>query len=309
MLRPTALPVRAVRRALLAWYTRHGRPLAFRATREPWSVLVSEVMAQQTQVARVEPAWQAFVARFPTPAALAAASPAAALQAWAGLGYNRRALQLQRAAAAIVERHGGLVPEEPGDLERLPGVGPYTARAVAAIAYGRAVGALDTNGRRVLGRVSGAAGETVLRQVADRLVDPDRAADSTHALMDLGATVCRPVPACDACPLRGWCVTGAALAAGKATPVPLRPARRRLTRTAGAGFPATRRWLRGRLVARLRDAAAGEWQHLDGPLGTHPPEAVRAALRDLAAEGMVELDPAGRARLPATAPAATMARP
>ena len=105
-----AAPVQ-VRRALAAWYLRHGRELCFRGRRDPWSVLVSEVMAQQTQVTRVEPAWATFLEAFPTPAALAAASPADALRAWAGLGYNRRAVNLRRAAAEIVERHGGQVPE------------------------------------------------------------------------------------------------------------------------------------------------------------------------------------------------------
>src|SRR4051812_42072151 len=190
---PTGLPVEA-RRALLAWYDGQGRTIAFRASRDPYAILVSEVMAQQTQISRVVPAWQAFLARFPTVADLAAAPAADVIRAWRGMGYDRRALNLRRAAERIVQRHDGRIPSGLADLEALPGIGPYTARAVAAIAFGRPVGAVDTNVRRVLGRAlrlpSGPA--TVgrvrrLQRIADASVDPGRPADWTHALMDLGA--------------------------------------------------------------------------------------------------------------------------
>ncbi len=121
-----ARDIAAMRAALRAWFRARGRQLVFRQRADPWGVLVSEVMAQQTQILRVEPAWVAFLAAFPTPAALAAAAPAAVLRAWAGMGYNRRALNLQRAAAVIVEQHGGTLPRTIPALEALPGVGPYT---------------------------------------------------------------------------------------------------------------------------------------------------------------------------------------
>jgi A/G-specific adenine glycosylase len=144
-----------LRDAILAWFDAEGRPLAFRATSDPWAILVSEAMAQQTQAARAAEAWGRFLAEFPTVRALAAASPAAVLRAWRGLGYNRRALALRRAAIAIVEDHGGHVPSDLEALLRLPGVGPYTARAIAALAFGRRVGAVDVNVRRVLNRAVG----------------------------------------------------------------------------------------------------------------------------------------------------------
>lgn len=290
------------RRALLDWYDWSGRRLAFRETDDPYAVLVSEIMAQQTQIGRVEPAWRAFLLRFPSVSSLAAASTGDVLRAWAGLGYNRRALNLQRAARAVVERHGGQLPDEPAALETLPGIGPYTARAVAAISFGRAVGPVDTNVRRVLGRLAvghghqadggQALGTRELQALADRLVDPDRAADWTHALMDLGATICRPRPACHDCPLRAWCAYAAAPSEERVPPVRRRPA------ASASRFTATSRWLRGRLLAALRDRPPGDWSVL-GAMGTHGAESVEAALVQLAREGLVERDPAGRVRLPA----------
>ena len=126
----------ALRDAVLAWYDANGRRLAFRATRDPYAVLVSELMAQQTQAERAAIAWTDWMTRFPTVGSLAAAPVADVVRAWAGLGYNRRAINLQRAARVIVDEHGGRVPDAVDALEALPGVGPYTARAVAAIAFG-----------------------------------------------------------------------------------------------------------------------------------------------------------------------------
>jgi A/G-specific adenine glycosylase len=297
------------RAALLAWFDRDGRALSFRVARDPdpWAVLVSEVMAQQTQVGRVAERWRGFMDRFPTPAALAEAPTGDVIRAWQGLGYNRRAIDLQRAGRAIVAA-GGRVPDDVGALRALPGVGPYTARAVAAIAFGRPVGAVDVNVRRVLGRlarVDPAAGVPVapvapvppgeIQAAADALVDPARAADWTHALMDLGATICRPAaPACTACPVQAWCAfaADAARAIGTAVARPPRPAR-----TPAIPFEATTRWLRGRIVDRLCSAPPGTSLTFDGPLGLHAPAAVSAALTTLAADGLVELDGAGAARL------------
>jgi A/G-specific adenine glycosylase len=281
-----AVPLTA-RRAILAWYDARGRQLAFRASRDPWAILVSETMAQQTQVARADERWQRFMARFPTVAALAAASPADVLREWRGLGYNRRALNLWRAARLVVEEHDGRLPSDVAALQRLPGVGPYTARAVAAIAFGQPVGAVDTNVRRVLGRLGGATAAD-LQALADAVVPRARPADWTHALMDLGATVCRArAPRCDACPARAWC-------AWEGDP-PAMP-----TRRIEPAFPSTQRWLRGRILDRLRDAGGSGWTNLRGPIGEHDAGAVAGAVAGLARDGLVERDPrdAWRCRLP-----------
>ncbi len=284
---PSRLPP-AARDAILAWYDRRGRTLPFRGTKDPYAVLVSEAMAQQTQAARAGEAWLAFMERFPTVSALAAATPAEVLRAWRGLGYNRRALNLWRAARLIVEEHGGLLPADPAALEALPGIGPYTARAVAAIAFGRPVGAVDTNVRRVLGRIvagdAAALPASELQGVADAAVPPDRPADWTHALMDIGATLCRSrEPDCGGCPARPWCRFGAE------APAPGRSAKTVASREIPAPFAATSRWLRGRIVERLRAAPHGEWVVFDGSIGLHDRPAIEIALQALARDGLVEI--------------------
>ncbi len=169
--------------ALLAWFDEHGRDLPWRRTRDPYAILVSEVMLQQTQVSRVVPRYLAWLARWPTVEALAAASVADVIREWQGLGYNRRAVNLHRAAQRIAAEGW------PDDLTDLPGVGRYTADAVARFALDRAVLPMDTNVRRVLERTGGGFG-----------------AASAHALMDLGATVCLArVPRCEQCPLADGC--------------------------------------------------------------------------------------------------------
>jgi A/G-specific adenine glycosylase len=309
------------RGAALAWFDERGRALAFRATHDPYAILVSEVMAQQTQISRVVEAWSRFLARFPTVADLAEATPADVLRAWQGMGYDRRAINLRRAARAIVADHGGQVPSTIIELERLPGVGPYTARAVASIAFGARVGAVDTNVRRVLGRaIAGAAAADRprgwIQAVADASVDADRPGDWTHAVMDIGATLCRPrAPRCDACPLHAWCRFAAELAPTAAEPASSEPAaiatelratdrprpghRQRASRAPAIPFADTTRWLRGRIVDRLRDADGGSWTIVDAPIGSHRVTAIRFALVALARDGVVELDPGDpdRARL------------
>ncbi|TAL10330.1 MAG: A/G-specific adenine glycosylase, partial [Chloroflexota bacterium] len=203
-----------LRDAILAWYPTRGRDLAFRGTTDPYAILVSEAMAQQTQAARAADYWSRFMHEFPTAHALAAASPAAVLRAWRGLGYNRRAIALRRAAIEIVRDHDGQVPPDLAALERLPGVGPYTARAVAALAFGMPVGAVDVNVRRVLNRAIGGSLDALsprdLQSVADASVPADRPGEWTHALMDIGATFCKPrEPRCADCPARVACRFGA----------------------------------------------------------------------------------------------------
>jgi A/G-specific adenine glycosylase len=301
---------------VLDWYAANGRFLAFRETRDPWAILVSEFMAQQTQAARAAEAWARFMVEFPTPSALAEATPADALRAWRGLGYNRRALALRDAAIRIVDVHDGRVPSDLDALVRLPGVGPYTARAVAALAFGQPVGAVDTNVRRVLGRaIGGAEGveARALQVAADELVPPDRPGLWTHALMDIGATFCKPRnPRCVECPMQAWCRFAAAastaeistaaataevsIAAGESPA----PSRRPRPGAVSEPFRSTSRWLRGRIIDRLRDATGGTWVTFDEAIGDHDPVAVAVALDRLARERLVELrgSPSVEARLP-----------
>jgi A/G-specific adenine glycosylase len=261
--------------ALLDWYAEVRRPLPWRFTRDPWAILVSEVMLQQTQAARVVPHYERFLARFPAPEALAAAPAAEAIAAWSGLGYNRRVLAL-REAARVVAEHGWPPPER---LEELPGVGPYTAAALGSFAWDAPTAAVDTNVRRVIERRDGVRrGPRALARRAAELVPEGRAAAWNQAMMELGATVCRPRrPACGECPLRGGCAGPEAL--------PAAPARR----VAREPFEATDRWARGRLLAAL---VAGE-----------PPPALEGerrerALAGLERDGLVVRGPDGEPRLP-----------
>jgi A/G-specific adenine glycosylase len=188
--------------ALLAWFDDQGRDLPWRRTRDPWAVLIAELALQQTQVARVASRWPALLEQFPDPTACAAAPVADVVRAWAGLGYNRRAVNLHRAATDVVARHGGRMPGTLPDLLALPGVGPYTARAVLAFALEADVGVLDVNAVRVLSRLGGAP---VRQADADALVPHGRGWAWNQAVLDLGATVCTPVPECAACPLAATC--------------------------------------------------------------------------------------------------------
>lgn len=199
--------------ALLAWYAEHKRALPWRDHPDPYVVWISEVMLQQTQVATVMPYFARWMQRFPTVEALAAADEQEVLALWEGLGYYRRARALHRAAREIVARHGGNLPTDPKALQRLPGIGKYTARAIASLAFGRDVAVLDGNIKRVFARVAAletpidtAAGEKALWELAESHLPPGRAADYNQALMDLGATVCTPrAPRCAVCPLDSFC--------------------------------------------------------------------------------------------------------
>jgi A/G-specific adenine glycosylase len=271
----------AARSAILGWYDAQGRSLPFRGTKDPYAILVSEVMAQQTQIDRVGPKWTAFLEAFPSFEALAAATPADVLRSWAGLGYNRRALNLWRTARVVFERHDGRLPGNLDALTALPGIGPYTARAVAAIAFGQPVGAVDTNVRRVVSRITGVPRAQV-QAIADAIVPADRPADWTHAVMDVGATFCRSDrPRCATCPVEAWCRFAAN---GSAQPA----AARTVTRGTSRPFRQTMRWLRGRVLERLRTADG--WVVFDGPIGDHDLSVVRAALVALSSEGLVELE-------------------
>jgi A/G-specific adenine glycosylase len=214
-----AVPANASRfkRSLLKWFRGNGRALPWRETRDPYRIVVSEFMLQQTQVTRVLEYYPRFLRRFPTVEALARARPAAVREAWEGLGYYRRAANLQRLARTVVREHAGTIPDEPAALAALPGVGRYTAGAVATFAYERRAAAVDTNVQRVLGRAfapSRRHGGTLQRAIwdlAERLLPRSGrvAWEFNQALMDLGARVCvARKPRCAECPVRAACRTG-----------------------------------------------------------------------------------------------------
>jgi A/G-specific adenine glycosylase len=209
---------------LLRWFRRHGRDLPWRRTRDPYRILVSEVMLQQTQVARVEEYYRRFLERFPSLADLAAAPPAQVRESWDGLGYYRRAANLHQLAQVVTSEHGGVIPDDPARLVLLPGVGRYTAGAVASFAYEKATPAVDTNVARVLRRAfhpraTGSAGERKLWATATRLMPRRGAAAWTfnQGIMELGALVCTArVARCGVCPVRPACATGIRLGAARA---------------------------------------------------------------------------------------------
>ncbi|BDZ53550.1 HhH-GPD family protein [Agromyces marinus] len=240
--------------AVVAWFADAARPLPWRAADvSAWAVLVSEFMLQQTQVARVQPRWEEWMRRWPTPADLAAAPPGEAVRMWDRLGYPRRALWLHRAATEIVERHGGRVPRDLDALLALQGVGPYTARAVAAFAFGDRHPVVDTNTRRVLARaIDGRpdAGPPSSRRDLEAMAavlpdDPAEARAFNAAAMELGATVCvARAPRCDACPIAGRCAWRAA--GHPASDAPRRPRQAR--------FAGSDREARGLVMRELRAA-------------------------------------------------------
>ena len=278
-----------LRERVLHWYAVSARPLPWRdAACSPWGVLVSEVMSHQTPVARVEPVWREWMSRWPTPADLAAESPGEVVRAWGRLGYPRRALRLRESAVAIVEHHGGEVPADEDALRSLPGVGAYTAAAVAAFAFERRAVVVDTNIRRVLaravqGRAFAAPALTAAESaLAASLVPADPATSATWnvAVMELGALVCSArSPRCDECPVLDLC---AWVAAGR--PADDGPPRR------GQAWHGTDRQVRGAILQRLRES--------QGPVARSVLEAAGpdAAQVDRCLASLVEdglLEPAG----------------
>lgn len=274
-----------IRSALLRWYGQHGRDLPWRRTRDPYRILVSEVMLQQTQVDRVKPYYRAWLARWPTVRALARASRADVIRAWSGLGYNRRAVNIHRAAQAIVAENGGRFPQTVTALEALPGIGPYTARAAATFAGFTEQAFLDTNARRVLGRVAfgwffpSVRADRRLLKAARRLLPPRRSAAWHHALMDLGALICKPRPLCHACPLRQQC---------RAYPRVLTATRPR--RSGTERFEDSDRYWRGQIVkqlAALPNAQTASFASLRRQCARLTGPRLRGLLRALVQEGLV----------------------
>jgi A/G-specific adenine glycosylase len=253
----SAQDVQKFRPVLLRWYRRHRRDLPWRQTRDPYAILISEVMLQQTQVATVLPFFHEWLRRFPTFAALANSSESDVLHAWQGLGYYRRALNLRAAAKRIVAEHAGRCPTNTVELRTLPGIGRYTANAIATFAFDRSVPIVEVNSARVLARlfslhlpIDSAAGLNALWNFAGHLVPRRGAATFNSALMDLGALVCRTTPDCRVCPVKKFC------RARNPTLLPIKKARPRLRKLIETHAFARRR---GRV---LLEQSTGRWREM-----------------------------------------------
>jgi A/G-specific adenine glycosylase len=293
--------VNRVQELLLRWYARNGREhLPWRVTRDPYRVLVSEFMLQQTQVDRVLPKYQAFIARFPDFAALAAASPGEVLRLWQGLGYNSRAVRLLQLAQAVVERFDGRMPHDEEALRSLPGVGPYTVAAIRAFAFNLDDAAVDTNVRRVVHRLlhglehPPAVPQREIDASAHALVPKGRGHDWNSAMMDLGATICTArAPKCLLCPVSAVC------AAAPVDPASLEGARVKHARPRSPQeklrFEHTTRYARGRIIDRLRDLPPGariSLLDLHGEMGprlNRTAEEITGIVRALVRDGLVDV--------------------
>ena len=266
---------------LLAWYRPRRRAFPWRRGHDPYAILVSEVMLQQTQASRAAAAFGPFIERFPTVAHLAAAPRSAVVTTWDGLGYNRRAVALSRTARVIAEDHGGRVPRDPDVLRTLPGIGPYTASAVASIAFGVPVPAIDTNVARVvsrarLGAEAHQSSRADIAAAAKAWIHAPRPGDWNQALMDLGREVCRPEPRCEACPLAARCRF-----ARDARRPPRPPTR-------SATFEGSDRQVRGSVVRVLRSVRGRSMSVSTLASRTGNPEArVAACVSSLAQDGLI----------------------
>jgi A/G-specific adenine glycosylase len=291
----------------IAWFDVTARDLPWRRPdTTPWGVLVSEVMLQQTPVARVTPVWLDWVHRWPDPAALAVVAPGEAIRAWGRLGYPRRALRLHACAVALVQRHAGVVPSDLADLLQLPGIGTYTARAVAAFAFGQRHPVVDTNVRRLIARAASGQPDggpsTTMADLAtvEELLPPAaaRAARASIAFMELGALVCTArAPRCADCPLRRacrWRAVSASPAPGSRT-APGTPAGRGVRRS--PGYAGTDRQVRGLLLGLVRDASAPVRQTQLDAVWDEPVQRERA-LAGLLADGLLVRAPGNRYALP-----------
>jgi A/G-specific adenine glycosylase len=279
----------AVREVLRTWYGPRRRAYPWRRARpDAFATLVSEVMLQQTQAPRVAGAFTAFLDRFPDVASLASAPRADVIRAWEGMGYHGRAVRLHEAARAIVRDHGGRVPDDVAALRSLPGVGPYTASAVASIAFGRPVAAVDTNVRRITARyLRGVEPDELapaeVATLAQGWLDPERPGDWNQALMDLGREVCRPTPRCPECPLARACRFRASGRAGRSSTVRQSP------------FEGSLRQIRGRALGILRERGSVREPELLDVLGD--PRAA-GAVASLVRDGLAERRRGGRVGLP-----------
>jgi A/G-specific adenine glycosylase len=313
-----------VHQRLLDWYALNARDLPWRRTRDPYAILVAEVMLQQTQVDRVIPKWHAWLRRFPTLADLASAATSEAIRQWQGLGYNVRAVRLRAIACQTVEQDGGLLPDSLEGLLALKGIGRYTAGAVACFAFEQPVAMVDTNVRRVLSRVFGVR-PVCVADLAERAVPPGAAYAWNQALMDLGATLCRATqPLCLVCPLVSECAgPDAPMAAVErvhrhaddqdgewagvqtlGSSAPGSPAQARAARAARPGgiFEGSSRYYRGRIVDTLRALCAGSSLPLHELAARVAPPADQARVIDLTrrldTEGLLTIELDQRVHLP-----------
>lgn len=291
--------ISGIRRAILSWYSKNGRVLPWRGETDPYKILVSEVMLQQTQVDRVIPFYERFLKTFPTAKKLATASPASVIRLWGGLGYNRRAVFLQKTAQAVVARGGW--PHRIEDLQKLPGIGPYTSRALAAFSFGVRTSVVDVNVRRWIERVMFGARtplNDVVQNAADALVPQNRSYDWNQAIMDFGASICTAKnPKCAVCPLADICRAkkdwdrsgGISLA-------------KRTRNKPAISFKDSKRFVRGRIVDVLRQAPKGLsavalMASIQKAHPHVPPTRITAALAGLARDGLI-LSTKGRLHLP-----------
>ena len=293
--------MKRIRRLLLDWYARHGRAhLPWRTTRDPYRILVSEFMLQQTQVDRVLPKYESFLEAFPDFTALAIAGTADVLRLWKGLGYNSRAVRLKQIAEQVVQRHGGAMPRDERTLRALPGIGPYTVAAIRAFAFECDDAAIDTNVRRVAHRAlhglehPPAVAQGQLDADARALVPPGRGHDWNSAMMDLGAIICTArAPKCLICPLQPACaaapIDAAALERARARHAPKRSPQEAIP------FEQTTRYARGRIIDRLRELPPGHrisllQLHDDVTRGIgRTPENLGALVEALARDGLVDV--------------------
>lgn len=258
-----SLQLAGMQARLLAWFAAEARDLPWRRTRDPYRILVSEVMLQQTQVDRVVPKYHSFIERFPTLQALAEAPTAEVIRFWAGLGYNRRAVNLQRTAREVLDRYGGVFPRDVAALAALPGIGPYTAGAIACFAFEQDVAFMDTNIRRVIRRAladpATETGDAELLALARAAVPPGRGWAWNQGIMELGALICTAdAPACWRCPVRDTCRDYAArCAADELLLTPSPASRRRIAERREPPFAGSSRYFRGRIVATLRTLPSG----------------------------------------------------
>lgn len=301
---------------LLEWFAGYGRDLPWRHTRDPYRIMVSEIMLQQTQVDRVIPKYLAFLELFPSLDALAVAPTAEVIRAWAGLGYNRRAVNMQRAARAVLEAYSGQFPRDMAELLKLPGIGPYTAGAIACFAFEQDVAFIDTNIRRVVQRLfvgpeeSGAAGEARLLAIARDAVPTGQGWAWNQTIMELGALICTAAaPSCWRCPVQAHCRAYAArraadeqLFSGESAPMPQRV--RRVAERRESAYSGSNRFYRGRAIEALRQLAPGEalplvalGRQLKDSFSEDDMPWLRTLVDALARDGLLALDDE-RARLP-----------
>jgi A/G-specific adenine glycosylase len=313
----SSAPLAAIQAKLLEWFAQNGRDLPWRHTRDPYRIMVSEIMLQQTQVDRVVPKYHAFLELFPSLEALAAAPTGEVIRAWTGLGYNRRAVNMQRAARAVLDEHGGQFPRDMAALLKLPGIGPYTAGAIACFAFEQDVAFMDTNIRRVVQRLFGAAeatattGEARLLALARAAVPPGQGWAWNQAIMELGALICTAAaPACWRCPLQADCRDYAArreadeqlFTTSAAPPQPQRL--RQVAERREAPYAGSNRFYRGRAVEALRQLAPGAslalpalGQAIKDDFGASDMAWLRALAEGLARDGLLALEDE-QARLP-----------